>query len=691
MKVSLKTTMIIYDIIRIKNIISDIISTSRVVTVGNKKYIRICCGYDTETTRIKTHSYIYHFALSFNNHIFGAVTWENYMTIHNHINTEMHKRFRRSKHKPIIILWVANLSFEFQFLKDRFTWNVFATNSRQPLTVTNDYIQYREALRISGGNLAHLAKTFCKTQKMVGDLNYSIIRNSSAYKHFTEKEKQYIENDVIILSEFADYIFTKSMEWGGIPYTSTGILRMECKREIKHDNGYKKYIRDSYFTFEEYKKYMCWLFRGGYTHANRAFVDRVLYDVESYDKKSSYPAQMLQEYFPYGKFNSCPFKEELTNKYCCIIEAEFYNIRNTTTHSIESSHKIIDHSGAIWDNGRLVKANYIKVILTELDYKIYKMFYTWDIMKVTECKIAMRAPLPEFLRRLVLKYFCIKEMTPKNTVDYFISKTKVNAFYGMCVTHLHFKEWVYDDDWHEVPARKKNGEIKSFEDMIKNEFLLPSFGIWITAHARFDLLSMVYENRNNVVYCDTDSIYLTKGYNKEVINRRNKEIEETNRNGEQCNFLKLGQYDFEGRYKRFKTLGAKKYIKEYYRADMPQHKYKIISRKNKKMTYQHKSYYLTLHLTTQTIAGLGKNALCEYCNKYRKDIFEVFAPNMLILDIYSQKLTTHYEDSPHSDIVNGELMSELSSVSLMPSPFAMHIDNKFLNLVLKTREENKWK
>lgn len=50
-----------------------------------------------------------------------------------------------------------------------------------------------------------------------------------------------------------------------------------------------------------------------------------------------------------------------------------------------------------------------------------------------------------------------------------IEKQKVNAVYGMC-------------------AKKKKGDIKTFEDMIK----------------------MVYAMNENVVYCDTDSIYQIK-------------------------------------------------------------------------------------------------------------------------------------------------------------------------------------
>jgi hypothetical protein len=59
---------------------------------------------------------------------------------------------------------------------------------------------------------------------------------------------------------------------------------------------------------------------------------------------------------------------------------------------------------------------------------------------------------------------------------------------------------------------------------------------------------------------------------------------------------------------------------------------------------------------------------------------------MDINSIFTQKLTTHYEDKPHSNIVNGELMQELSSVSLMPSDFAIHMSKEYLLLLATVKK-----
>jgi hypothetical protein len=58
---------------------------------------------------------------------------------------------------------------------------------------------------------------------------------------------------------------------------------------------------------------------------------------------------------------------------------------------------------------------------------------------------------------------------------------------------------------------------------------------------------------------------------------------------------------------------------------------------------------------------------------------------MVLLEEYTQKLTTHYEDRPHRDIINGEMMYEKSSVSLMPSDFRLHMSREYLKLILDRR------
>ncbi len=46
-----------------------------------------------------------------------------------------------------------------------------------------------------------------------------------------------------------------------------------------------------------------------------------------------------------------------------------------------------------------------------------------------------------------------------------------------------------------------------------NNVLLPQWGIWVTAHSRYKLVSMIYDietkTHSEVIYYDTDSIYYT--------------------------------------------------------------------------------------------------------------------------------------------------------------------------------------
>ena len=151
--------MIYYDSKEIKQITDKAVLNARLLSIGYSKYVRIPMGYDTETTRLNKHSYVYHFCVTIGKKTIGFRTWSIFLEWLQYLNHKLDRKYRNNKITPRLIIWVANLSFEFQFLKDRAEWKVFATNSRQPLTADyGKYIQVREALKISGGSLAYLAK-----------------------------------------------------------------------------------------------------------------------------------------------------------------------------------------------------------------------------------------------------------------------------------------------------------------------------------------------------------------------------------------------------------------------------------------------------------------------------------------------------------------------------------------------------
>ena len=56
---------------------------------------------------------------------------------------------------------------------------------------------------------------------------------------------------------------------------------------------------------------------------------------------------------------------------------KFVNIKAKTSHSIISFNKC-KTVGEQLDNGRIREAKELTITITDLDYKIYEMFYDWD-------------------------------------------------------------------------------------------------------------------------------------------------------------------------------------------------------------------------------------------------------------------------------------------------------------------------
>lgn len=78
---------------------------------------------------------------------------------------------------------------------------------------------------------------------MVGDIDYTILRNSFDGKNLTEKELKYCENDVLILCEFAEYYFNKYIKNNEMIYTETSIVRHRLKQAFKEQ---KKLLKIRY-------------------------------------------------------------------------------------------------------------------------------------------------------------------------------------------------------------------------------------------------------------------------------------------------------------------------------------------------------------------------------------------------------------------------------------------------------------
>ena len=150
-----------------------------------------------------------------------------------------------------------------------------------------------------------------------------------------------------------------------------------------------------------------------------------------------------------------------------------------------------------------------------------------------------------------------------------------NSLYGMSVTNNIKDNVIYDNEsgWKEVPLENEE-IIKMLEKEEKQGFLSFSYGVWVTAWARFNLLTNLVKLDKYVIYADTDSLKIHGNYDEKIIENYNKKVEQKIKKVSEelkidinkfapCDKKGkphlLGVFDNDGNYDKFITQGAKKY------------------------------------------------------------------------------------------------------------------------------------
>lgn len=671
----------------------------RVVKIGrgDKGYtlLRIYAGFDIETTNITTpegkhYAFAYHFQFSVANdkqlNVYLFRRWSVFL----HFLEALIDFYQLGPEQHLIAV-IANMSFEFQFLRRRLQWDdddfaFFAKEKYQPLKATYKGLEFREVLSLTGGSLAQLAKDYCTTQKLVttdengvkhSDLDYS--KERSWLTPMTDLERQYCINDVVILSEYMYWLFDSYIARNRkVPMTFTGILHQEFKDELKllctnRDNKlglphgasmdeWKAYLYTLQPDQQFYELLFKYLFRGGYVHGNALYAAIDGLKAHMRDVTSSYPTEMNLSYYPGSAFKPCEFSRDKLNNKCLIIHVGFDFIRTKTTHTIESKNKIpVCHNGK-FDNGRLICCDYAEFYFTEMDFQIFELFYQYEgEPQIIECWEAKRAVLPKYVLNVLNRHYSGKEKLKRaglqETQEYTISKQRVNTCYGDMVKRMRLIKVIYDN----VAGWKQDDNPQDYNKEIKKNILTPYWGMWVTSSARFHILKMLYRLTMAGVKCyyiDTDSIKyepchkaerIFKQYNTWIYRRKK------HRGLRSDYFRTLGEYDKEAYDEKtgvwhvvdFKMLGAKRYIYAY-----EGHVY-------------------------ATVAGMPKASINQI-GRTPEEILESFDKmGFHLTPEQSGKLTAAYTDTEYSYIVDGLTMTELSGVALYEIPFSLTVKEDY--------------
>lgn len=549
---------------------------------SDKTLFRNCmCAFDIETTYLddveQSIMYIWQFAvMDLRNgniwYCFGR-TWEQFTKL---LDSFYHEGIT-------VLVWVHNLSYEFQFMRHWLPFQkdkIFALKSRKVVRADIDGVQFRCSYIQTNKSLDAFTRDMGVVHQKLSGVEFDYSKKRYPWTEMTTEELQYCCNDVVgLLESMQVRMRMENDTLYSLPLTSTGYVRRLAKEAMRKFNHNQ--LQAMMCDVDVYKLLRI-EFRGGDTHASRYHVNKILENVASYDRASSYPDVMLNYRFPMSAFTPRMITDigELEKKCqirdCCFIAV--FTITNLQQRDIYygapylSLDKAVEISGQVVDNGRILSANKAVYVFNDIDWKIVKSEYVGEV-EISQVYIAKYGYLPQAFRDLVIDLFH-KKTSLKNVdgqeLNYMRSKELINSLYGMCAQNPVKPDVIYMDEPDQAFTLEDIVDIgEKLEKYNKKAFLLYAWGCWVTAWARLKLKEMINIVGDNFVYCDTDSVkFLVRDDYKRIVAR----IEEYNQGLKELSISNkgyaddkkgithyLGVYEYEETYKQFKTLGAKKY------------------------------------------------------------------------------------------------------------------------------------
>lgn len=693
--------------------------------IFNKYSIKvISSSFDIETTstyndKDEKIAFMYAWVFGINGTCTIGRTWEEFQSllyeIENILSVDIFHR---------LVIYIHNLAFEFQFIKNRFLWeSVFSLEKHEPLyALTKNGFEFRCSYKLSNYSLAKVGENLMKykVKKLVGDLDYDLIRHSKT--PLTVSENQYICNDCLVVMAYIQECIENDGGITKIPLTSTGYVRNYCRQNCLFgiDKSYSKrkknFIRKSYnnlmkrmsLTVAEYHQ-LKRAFAGGFAHGNPFYIGKVLENVESMDFTSSYPFVMVSEQFPMSEATYIPTLSEedlllLTVSKTAIFDVEFINLQpQFIFDNIISFSKCIKkyNEGVLVNNGRVVSAKRIVTTMTDIDFKVVRKFYTWDSIRIQNIRWYEKGYLPPNFIKSILKLYQDKTMlkgVEGKEIEYLKSKGMINSAYGMCVTDIVRDTIVFDNEEGWYSEEPDESEAIEKYNNSKRRFLSYQWGVWTTAYARRNLFTGIYEFGEDYVYSDTDCIKaLNFDKHKKYIDMYNLQCKkklETVAETYKIDFdlfapktkkgkiKMLGVWDYEGKFLQFKTLGAKRYM---------------LSKPSDEESREFRKDFIHNNIEySLTVSGVNKNIAIPYLlEQFGDNIIKDFSlDNFKVPPEYTGKLTHTYIDYEQKGEIQdcygikGEY-NEFSSVHLEKAGYEISVNSDFKNFLYSVQNINR--
>lgn len=564
-----------------------------------------------------------------------------------------------------LVLYVHNLSADFQFMRGWMNFDeVAAMSKRGVLSCRWGGIEFRCSYKLSNMSLKKFLEDMHVEHQKKPDYDYAGIRTPDT--ELDEKEMEYAENDVLGLYEAVKArMAQEDDDVVSIPRTATGYVRRHMRDACFADKRYKLQYRDQKLTAEQYE--LCRkAFRGGNTHANRAYTGKTLRNIRSYDKTSDYPSACVYEEYPMGAFYATgDIDGSIAAGYAVLMDVEFLDLETKdpipylSLSKCSTDKNLLDLSpemhkqALVIDNGRILRAKgWTRTALTEVDYKIVKTHYRFKEMRCIKAYKAIKRKLPLPIRKTISEFFEGKTaLKGVKGQEYFYMKSKnmLNSTYGMMVMALIRPGYEIEDmEWKEVIPEDKQESLNEYYKK-RTSFLHYQWGVWVTAYARKYLQELIDICGDKIVYCDTDSAkFIDDVVIKGEVEKINARIKTAAEEAEVPCIIKdqvLGAWDDEGEYDLFKTYGAKKYC------DVLKGEFEF------------------------TVSGLGKAALGELRSMDDFTLGRTYVNSGRTISEYDDNEDIHYVE------VNGKKYPIRANMCIIDTTYTLGVSDDYFNLI----------
>ena len=659
-------------------------------------YVEHLAAFDIETSSYmdegEKRAVVYSYALAIDDTIYHARSTDEFFSLLEKIAAEMELSL---DHR--LVIYVHNLAYEWQFIKHYMSWeSAFAISSDRRIVraVSKLGIEFRCSYVLTNKPLAAVGKDV-GVQKMVGDIDHTLIRNSIT--PLTDEEMGYIDNDVRILIEFERQALAQeggSIEQAlhSIPITKTGYVRRRMRKAALADPAYEQLISELTLNEETYTLARH-SFQGGYTHANSTVMGQEMGDTVAVDLASSYPSSMLQFTYPMSSFHSVAheFTAEELDK--CIGHIHFfvtfvvYDAVSRYPFPYISLSKALFISDPSVDNGRVYSAASMTLTMTDVDWQIFRRCYDVESIEIVDVMMAPAEYLPAAITDPIVAMYGDKTAlkgVAGQEVNYRSAKEDINGVYGSIAMDPVRTDFEFNAEGSEFVAT-----IPTTEDALsklnnsRSRYLFYPWAAWVTAYSRYILLMTMYDLIDagvTVMYCDTDSIYHKPSPKAQgIIDRVNSEVRERLSTAMHYRWFyasdeevedalapkdikgvrhHIGLFEVDGHYDNFKTLGAKRY------AVMKGDQFKI------------------------TVAGLSKGA-ASYIEE--NGGMEAFVDGLTVPAEKSGRLTHTYSEETARNLITDYMgntcrMEQRGFIHLEPSPYVLTVSDDYTRFVQRVAE-----